>query len=284
MIHAGLVLEGGGMKGMYTAGVLDFFIEKELYFKNCYGVSAGACHLCSYISKQYKRAYHVSLDYLQDVNYCSIRSLLTTGDMFNVKMCYDTIPNKLVPYDYKQAARYEGNCYATVTNLRTGKAEYLPMREMHRDIIHVRASASLPLVARIVTINGEPYLDGGMADSVPIRHAIEDGNEKNVVVLTKETGYVRKPTASAQLEMIKLRYARYPHLYKLMADRHNAYNETLHFLDKEVEEGRAFVLRPKEANDIGRIEKDRVKLEKLYELGYEDAKENYKALLEFLAY
>ena len=117
MVQAGLVLEGGGMKGIYTAGVLDFFMEKDLYFQNVYGVSAGACHLCSYISRQPKRAYHVSLDYLKDKNYCSMRSLLTTGDLFNVKMCYDTIPNKLLPYDYKEAARYEGNAYAVVRQI-----------------------------------------------------------------------------------------------------------------------------------------------------------------------
>lgn len=280
MVQAGLVLEGGGMKGIYTAGVLDYFMEKDLYFQNCYGVSAGACHLSSYISRQPKRAYRVSLNYLKDRNYCSISSLLTSGDLFNVKMCYDTIPNRLDPYDYKAAAKYEGNAYATVTNIRTGKAEYLPMKEMHRDIINVRASASLPLVSRIVEINGEPYLDGGMADSVPIRHAIEDGNVKNVVVLTKEVGYIRQPASN--LGLIKLRYRKFPKLYELMADRHNAYNETLRFLEEEAAAGRAFVIRPKEANDIGRIEKDRAKLEKLYRLGYEDAKECYQALIQFL--
>lgn len=280
MVQAGLVLEGGGMKGIYTAGVLDYFMEKNLYFQNCYGVSAGACHLCSYVSRQPKRAYRVSLNYLKDRNYCSLSSLLTSGDLFNVKMCYDTIPNRLDPYDYKAAAKYEGNAYAVATNIRTGKAEYLPMKEMHRDIINVRASASLPLVSRIVEINGEPYLDGGMADSVPIRHAIEDGNVKNVVVLTKEVGYIRQPASN--LGLIKLRYKKFPRLYELMADRHNAYNETLRFLEEEVAAGRAFVIRPKEANDIGRIEKDRAKLENLYQLGYEDAKECYQALMQFL--
>ena len=140
--------------------------------------------------------------------------------------------------------------------------------------------SSLPLVSRIVEINGEPYLDGGMADSVPIRHAIEDGNVKNVVILTKEVGYVRKP--ASQLGLVKLRYAKYPKLYELMANRHNDYNETLGFLDEEEAAGRAFVIRPKEANDIGRIEKDRTKLEKLYELGYEDARACYEDLKRFL--
>lgn len=284
MIQAGLVLEGGGMKGIYTAGVLEYFMEKNLYFQNCYGVSAGACHLCSYISRQPKRAYRISLNYLKDRNYCSLQSLLLTGDLFNVQMCYDKIPNKLDPYDYKTAAKYEGNAYAVVTNIRTGEPEYLPMREMHKDTIAVRASASLPLVSKNVEINGEYYLDGGISDAIPIRKAIADGNRKNVVILTKEVGYVRKPTSVSNLEMIKLRYRKYPKVYELMKNRHDNYNHTVNFLEGEEAAGRAFVIRPKEANDIGRIEKDREKLEVLYKTGYEDAKASYEDLMKFLSY
>lgn len=282
MIECGLVLEGGGMKGMYTAGVLEYFMEKDLYFKNCYGVSAGACHLCNYISKQKKRSYHVGLDYLNDKNYCSARSLLTTGDLFNVDMCYDTIPNRLIPYDYRTAARYEGNAYAVVTNIRTGEAEYMPMREMHRDIIAVRASASLPLVSRNVAIGSGLYLDGGIADAIPVRRAVADGNARNVVILTKEAGYVRKQASRAMRNMIRLRYAKFPKVYELVSDRHARYNETLAFLAGEEQAGRAFVIRPQVPNDIGRIEKDRKKLEALYELGYHDAKKCHDRLMGFL--
>ena len=282
MVECGLVLEGGGMKGMYTAGVLEYFMEKDLYFKNCYGVSAGACHLCNYISKQKKRSYHVGLDYLNDKDYCSARSLLTTGDLFNVDMCYDTIPNKLIPYDYRTAARYEGNAYAVVTNIRTGEAEYMPMREMHRDIIAVRASASLPLVSRNVEIGSGLYLDGGIADAIPVRRAVADGNARNVVILTKEVGYVRKQASRAMRNMIRLRYAKFPKVYELVSDRHARYNETLAFLAGEEQAGRAFVIRPQDPNDIGRIEKDRKKLEALYELGYHDAKKCHDRLMGFL--
>lgn len=282
MLDCGLVLEGGGMKGMYTAGVLEYFMEKDLYFRNCYSVSAGACHLCNYISKQKKRSYHVVLDYLNDKNYCSVYSLLKTGDLFNVRMCYDTIPNKLVPYDYKTAARYEGNAFAVVTNIRTGEAEYMPMREMHRDIAAVRASASLPLVSRNVKIGNEYYLDGGIADAIPIRRSIADGNAKNVVILTKEVGYVRKQASRAMRNMIRLRYAKFPKVYELVANRYVRYNETLRFLDEEERAGRAFVIRPQSPNDIGRIEKDRKKLEVLYQLGYHDAKKYHDRLMEFI--
>ncbi|MDE7323429.1 MAG: patatin family protein [Lachnospiraceae bacterium] len=282
MVECGLVLEGGGMKGMYTAGVLEYFMEKDLYFRNCYGVSAGACHLCSYISKQKKRAYRVALNYLKDKNYCSLHSLLTTGDLFNADMCYNQIPNKLDPYDYKAAAKYEGNAYAVVTNIRTGEPEYMMLREMHKDTVAVRASASLPLVSRNVKIGSEYYLDGGIADAVPIRKAAADGNVKNVVILTKEVGYVRKRASAATLNLIKLKYARYPKVYELTADRYARYNETLRFLDEEEKAGRAFVIRPQCANDIGRIEKDRAKLEVLYQQGYHDAKKRYEKLMDFL--
>lgn len=278
MINAGLVLEGGGMKGLYTAGVLDYLMEKDMYFAKCYGVSAGACHLCSYISKQKDRAHRISLDYLDDKNYCSVRSFITTGDLFNVDMCYRQIPDRLNPYDYKQAANYEGNSFSVATNIQTGKAEYFPMKEMHRDIVGVQASASLPLVSRNVKIGNGLYLDGGFSDAIPIRKSIEDGNSKNLVVLTKEVGYVRKPASKSTLALVKARYGKYPKVYELMRDRHIIYNETLEYLELQEKEGKAFVLRPQYKSDVARIEKDKTKLEKLYRQGYEDAKTNYDKL------
>nr|WP_308626481.1 patatin family protein [uncultured Eisenbergiella sp.] len=280
MYQAGLVLEGGGMKGVYTAGVLDFFLDKKIEFSNCYGVSAGACHLCSYLSGQRGRAYAVSVDYLEDKHYCSAYNVLTTGDLFGVKMCYDDIPNRLNPYDYETFNRYPGKAYAVATNIETGQPEYLRLKEMNRDIIAVRASASLPLVSRNVKIGEKRYLDGGLSDSVPIMHSIVDGNRKNVVVLTKEEGYRRKP--SSHLGLVKLRYARYPKIYDLMANRHIAYNNMLDYLDAQTANGQAFVIRPRKAGGIGRIEKDREKLRLLYEEGYQDAMDCYEDLLHYL--
>lgn len=280
MIDAGLVLEGGGMKGSYTAGVLDFFMEKDLYFSNCYGVSAGAIHLCSYISKQKKRAYRVSLDYLDNKDYCSVKNLITTGDLFNAKFCYDDIPNRLDPYDYKTAAKYEGNAYAVVTNIRTGKPEYKPLREMHKDILAVRASASLPLVSKNVKIGNQYYLDGGFSDAIPIKHSIAEGNKKNVVVLTKEVGFVRKQASN--LGLIKLCYMKYPKVYELMANRHISYNETTRFIEEEEKAGRIFVIRPQVPTNIGRLEKNREKIENIYKMGYEDAKKSYENLMKYL--
>lgn len=280
MYQAGLILEGGGMRGIYTAGVLDFFLEKEMTFSSCYGVSAGACHLCSFMSGQKGRAYRVAVDYLDDKDYCSVESLLKTGDLFGADMCYDRIPNELDPYDYEAAGRYPGKCYAVVTNIQTGRPEYIRMKDLRKDIIAVRASASLPLVSRSVRIGDGLYLDGGIADAVPIRKSILSGNRKNVVVLTKETGYRRKP--SSHLGLIRLRYLRYPLVYDRMRDRHIRYNAMLDELEAQQKNGQAFVIRPASDCGVGRIEKDRKKLRALYEAGLRDAQNCYEALRAYL--
>lgn len=280
MYQAGLVLEGGGMKGVYTAGVLDFFLDKGMEFSSVYGVSAGACHMCSYLSGQRGRALEVCVDYLDTRKYCSVESLLTTGDLFNVNMAYHLIPEYLNPYDYEAFHKYKGKAYAVVTNIETGKPEYLRIRDMKKEIDAIRASASLPLVSRNVKYNGKLYLDGGLSDAVPICKSILDGNKKNVVILTKEEGYVRTP--SSHLGLIKLRYLRYPKVYELMAGRHLAYNDMMSYLEEQQKNGQAFVLRPKKKSEVSRIEKDSEKLKALYEEGYRDAEENFALLKNYL--
>lgn len=281
MYQAGLVLEGGGMKGIYTAGVLEFFLDKEIEFSSCYGVSAGACHLCSFLSKQKKRAYRVAVNYLDSKKYCGAFSLLTTGDIFGVDMCYNLIPNYLDPYDFETFEKYEGKAYAVATNIRTGEAEYIQLKDMHEDIQAIRASSSMPLVSRKVKIGDEYYLDGGISDSIPIRKSIADGNEKNVVILTKETGFRRK--TESQMALIKARYVRYPKVYELMKARDKQYNSTLDYLEEQEKKGRAFIIRPRKKSQVGRIEKDKSKLDALYEEGYRDAQECYVELLEYLS-
>mgnify|MGYP004529050909 FL=1 len=280
MYQAGLVLEGGGMRGMYTCGVLEFFLEKELIFSDCYGVSAGACHLCSYLSGQKGRALHVGIDYLQCRDYCSLSSLLRTGDLFNKDFCYDLIPNYLNPYDYEAFERYPGRAYAVATNIETGEAEYLRLKHMQTDIEAVRASSSLPLVSKNVRIGNKLYLDGGISDAIPLQKYILDGNQKNIVVLTKEVGYRRKP--SSLLPLIRAAYLRYPKVYERMKNRHIAYNRTLDMVEKKEKAGEVIVLRPKENDGIGRIEKDKEKLMALYRQGYEDAKARYEEILAYL--
>lgn len=280
MYQAGLVLEGGGMKGIYTAGVLDFFLDKGIEFSACYGVSAGACSMCSLASKQRGRAYHVNVDYLNDKNYCSVYSLLTTGDLFGVDMCYHRIPDELYPYDYETFNSYQGTIYSVVTNIETGEAEYIPIKDMKEDIDAIRASASLPLVSRNVEFRGKYYLDGGISDAIPIRKSIEDGHEKNVVILTKEVGYRRKP--SSMTSLIKLKYRKYPKVYELMKNRHIAYNDTLDYLEQQEKAGRVYLIRPEAKSDVGRIEKDERKLKALYEQGFHDGEMHYEKLIDYL--
>jgi predicted patatin/cPLA2 family phospholipase len=282
MYQAGLVLEGGGMKGLYTAGVLDFFLDKEIEFSSVYGVSMGACNMCSYLSKQRGRALDVSVDYLDSKHYCSVESLAVTGDLFNADMCYHLIPDYLYPYDYETFKKYEGKAYSVCTDIVSGSPKYFRLHDMKKDIEKIRASASLPLVAKKVEIDGGCYLDGGLSDSIPIEKSILDGNRKNIVVMTKETGFVRKPVSKAQLALIKARYVKYPKVYELMEERHIHYNYTLDFLDRQVKNGQAFVIRPKKKSDVGRIERDKERLTALYEEGYRDASDCYAELKAYL--
>lgn len=280
MIKAGLVVEGGGMRGVYSSGVLDFFIEKDLFFENNYGVSAGACHLCSYLAKQYKRAFRVNVDYLNDKRYCSVHSLLKTGNLFGAEMLYDIIPNELDLFDYDTYNKNESNFYVVITDINTGKPEYVKIGDLKKDIIYVRASSSLPLLAQNVKINDKEYLDGGISDSIPIKKSIADGNKKNVVILTRDSTY--RKGKNTLMPIIKLKYKKYPNFVKSMADRYIVYNEILDFIKELENNGDVFVIRPKKPVNIGRTEKNREKLEALYNDGYNDAKDCYEELLKYL--
>ena len=196
--------------------------------------------------------------------------------------CYHLIPEYLYPYDYETFEKYPGKAYSVVTNIETGQPEYLRVRDIRKDIDKIRASASLPLVARNVKIDGKLYLDGGISDAIPLEKSILDGNRKNIVVMTKEVGFVRKPASASQLGLIKLRYLKYPKVYELMADRHIRYNESLDYIERQEKCGQAFVIRPHKKSDVGRIEKDKDKLIALYEEGYQEAEACYEDLLAYL--
>ena len=280
MYNAGLVLEGGGMRGVYTAGALDFFIDKDIWFSSVYGVSAGACHACSYLSKQRKRAFNVNVDYLKDKRYASLYSLFKTGDYFGSKFVYDTIPNELSPYDYDSFNKYEGNFCCVVTNCITGRAEYLKVKDMKKDIDFIRASSSLPMISGMVEINGGKYLDGGISDSIPIKKSESDGNLKNVVILTRDGKY--RKTKNKMLRVLKIKYRKYPNLVKAMAERHIKYNNTLDYIEKKEKAGGIYVIRPQKPVEIGRLEKNKEKLYEHYNEGYNDAKRHYKRLIDFL--
>lgn len=280
MYSCGLILEGGGMRGVFTTGVLDFFIDKKWMFSDIYGVSAGSCHACSYLSGQRHRSFAINVDYLDDKRYCSLDSLLRTGDMFGVDMLYHQIPDVLSPFDYDTFHQYTGNFYAVLTDCETGKAVYHRIASLPQDIDYIRASSSLPLLSRMVELDGHRYLDGGIADSIPVLHSVKSGQKKNVVILTQPEDYRKKPNRLTPL--IRLKYARYPRLCQAVARRHLVYNKTLDYIRREEKAGNLFVIRPDGPAGIGRIEKDREKLEFLYLRGYDTARKQADALCAFL--
>lgn len=280
MYHAGLILEGGGMRGVYTAGVLDAFLEENIEFSSIYGVSAGSCHACSYMSKQKGRAYRVNVDYLDDPNYCGVKSYLKTGNVFGADMLYSQIPNVLDPFDYEEFEKYPGKFFAVLTNLETGEPEYIRVKDLKKQMWAVRASSSLPLVSKTLVVKGRHYLDGGIADSIPIRRSIEAGNEKNVVILTREDSYRKTP--NELMPLMKLRYSHSKAFLEKAENRHIRYNETLDFLKKEEEEGRTFVIRPSEKVNVGRVEKNKDKLEHLYNIGLEDGRKSMEDMKKYL--
>jgi len=280
MYECDLVLEGGGMRGMFTAGVLDAFMEENLEFKRIFAVSAGACHACSFLSGQKKRAYNIGVDYLKDKRYCGIYSLLTTGDLFGAKFAYDEIPNKLNLYDYDAFNKNKTEFYVTVTNCETGKPEYIKITDMKEQIVYVRASSSPPLVSKIVMADGKKYLDGGVSDSIPVKQSLKSGNGKSVVILTQHKEYRKEPSSAAKLA--KLMYPKYPKLVEQMENRHINYNNTLDFIEEQKKSGTLFVIRPPKPLEIGRIEKNKEILTNVYNIGYGEGKRSIEDLKKFL--
>lgn len=277
----GLILEGGGMRGAFTAGVLDCWMEQGLRFSDVYGVSAGACQACSYLCDQPGRGLRVWTDYIDDPRFCSMKSLLTTGDLFGAKLNYDLVPRQLDPLDNETFLKSGARFTAVVTDVETGRPVYIPIRDMFGDIEAVRASASLPLISNMVVYKGRKYLDGGVSDSIPIRKAIADGHDRNVLVLTQAPGYRKEPNKA--LAAMRIKYRKYPRLVEAVARRHTMYNDTLDLIDRLVAEGRLFVLRPDTKPEVGRVEKDPEKLRRLHAAGHATALREMPGLRAFLA-
>ena len=275
----GLVLEGGGMRGIYTAGVLDVFMENELHFDGIIGVSAGAVHGSSFVSGQKGRNIRYYKKYCRDKRFMSFRNLIFTGDMAGEKFCYHDLPETLDPFDYDAFNTSDTKFYVTCSNLETGKPEYFQITDMKEEIDLLRASASLPYVSRIVNAKGLKLLDGGCTDSIPVTAFRNMGYEKCVVVLTRHKGYVKTPEKSA---LAKVFYGKYPDFIKAMEERHNTYNRTVKEIEKLEQEGKIFVIRPSRELVIGRTEADPEKLQEVYDIGMEDAGKQMERLNEWL--
>ena len=275
-----LILEGGGMRGTFTAGVLDYWLDRNILFDRVYGVSAGACQACSYLCGQRGRAIRVWTTYCGDKRFCSFSSLLRTGDYFNADFNYHQLPDILEPLDNERFLNGGSRFFAVVTDLETGLPEYPEVRDMRKDVALVQASSSLPLLSRPVRVNGRKYLDGGVADSIPLARAIRDGSRKQVLVLTQPAGYRKSP--NRLLPLIGLRYKAYPAFVSAMRSRHARYNQVLDQIESLEREGKIFVIRPDDTAGVGRIEKDPDKLRALYDSGYETAKRADGKLAEYL--
>ncbi len=281
MKKCGMVLEGGGMRGIFTAGVLDFFMDQDFYPDGIVGVSAGACHATSYISKQRGRNYRVNTAYLKGDDYLSLKLLIKEGSLFGMDFIFHQIPEKLDPFDYNAFQKASIDFTAVATDVESGMPYYHVVKDSKADIDYIQASSSLPLLSPMVEKQGRKLMDGGVADSIPISYMINRGYEKNIVVLTRNADY--RKGKNNLMPIIKHRYKQYPNFVEAMNTRHIRYNETLKLLSKLEKEGKVFIIRPTKPITISRVEKNIDKLHALYEEGYQDAKNRYEDMLAFLA-
>ena len=268
--NSGLILEGGGMRGVFTCGVLDCLMDKDLRFPYTIGVSAGACNGLSYISRQRGRAKFSNIDLLKKYNYIGIKHLLKKGNIMDFDLLFHTFPNEIIPYDYEMLATTEQRFEMVTTSCKTGKACYYEeTKNPERVIDIVKASSSLPFVCPIAYVDGEPMLDGGIADSIPIMRARELGYDNNVVVLTRNKGY-RK--TEKDMKYVSLFYKEYPAMQEAIRNRNKMYNEQISMIEAMEERGELIVIRPQKPIEVDRMERDTNKLLALYEEGYEEAR------------
>ena len=278
-MKTGLVLEGGAMRGIYTAGVLDIFNENKIKVDGVIGVSAGCVHGVNYISEQNGRSIRYTLKYRNDKRYMSVKSLLKTGNMVETDFCYHEIPEKLVPFENNTYIKSGIDFYTVSSNVETGRAEYLKCKDVFKQIDLIRASASMPFVSQIVETEGFKLLDGGICDSVPVKKFMEMGYDRIVVILTKPIGYIPKPNNAF---LSKKMYGKYPEFVDALITRHLRYVENLNYVNKLEEEGKIMVIRPSRTVNISRTEKNLARIWEMYELGRENAEERLEEVKEWL--
>lgn len=274
-----LVLEGGAMRGMYTAGVLDVFMDYDIKVDGIIGVSAGALFGINYLSKQRGRVIRYNKKYIKDKRYISLNSLLKTGNIINKDFAFNSIPFKLDKFDEDTFRKSKADFYVTITNVETGKAEYVKITNTKRQMEYFRATAAMPFISKFVNINNQNYLDGALADSIPIEKCKELGYDKIIVILTKPLNYKKRKPISL---FTKLKYRKYPNLVYAINNRYMMYNKTIEDLQKYEENNEIFIIRPSKKIKMKRIEKNTKKLDEMYNLGINDAKSNLKELKLYL--
>ncbi len=262
----GLVLEGGGMRGVFTSGVLDAFMKHELYFPYVVAVSAGACNGLSYISRQPRRARYSNIDMLRKYDYISLKSLITQGSIFDPNILYERFPNEIVPFDYEAYRRNPTIFEMVTTNCQTGRAMYLTEKEDARRMTAIaKASSSLPYVAQITYVDGIPMLDGGIVDSIPVVRAMDKGFSPNVLILTRRRGY---RSTEPEFKVPHFFYGEYPRLRVALSHRVEEYNKQLELVERMEDWGEVVCIRPERPMEVDRLCRDVDKLERLYEEGY----------------
>ncbi|WP_100331976.1 patatin-like phospholipase family protein [Bacillus xiapuensis] len=281
MKQVGLVLEGGGMRGLYTAGVLEYFLERELYFPYTIGVSAGACMAATYASRQKGRNAYVNIELAQDPRFVSFRNFLRNREIFGMDFLFDEIPNALSPFDFQTFQQSEGQFWVGATDCLTGEAVYYNKQEHGKDILTIiRASSSLPFIASPVKYHGRWLLDGGIADPIPLKKSLEDGMDKSIVVMTKPKRMKRPPSKWAQ--RVNRLYRQFPVIAAKLNEHYQIYNQSLTYLSKESQWGRAYVIQPSVDLPVSRIERKKYRLQELYDLGYHDAKAQFSEMMNWM--
>lgn len=277
----GLVMEGGAMRGMFTAGVMDVLMENGIKFDGAVGVSAGAAFGCNYKSGQIGRVIRYNTRFIRDKRYSGFKILLKTGNLYSTEFCYGEVPLKHDVFDFEAYKKNPMEFYVVCTDVESGKAVYHKYTgDEESGFDWIRASASMPLVSEIVEIDNMKLLDGGIADSIPVRFFEDIGYDKNVVILTQPEGFVKK--RNALLPLMRLRYKKYPDFIKTMQNRHNVYNETTKYIFEQEKEGKLLVICPGEPLPVKRTEKDPEKLRETYEIGRKIATEKLGSIMKFL--
>lgn len=281
-IKATLVLEGGGLQGVYTSGVVDAMMQDDLWFDHVIGVSAGACNAMDYASCQPGRTFECMAVDNKEQRFFGIRSLLKDGHFYNFEKCFQQFADHDFPYDYKEIDESGIQCDVVGTDVRSGKPHYFRCTgKNHQVIAAARASSSIPFLSKPYTVDGVPCLDGGVSDSIPIRYADTYGNAKKVVVLTKHKGYRKKRWNPAANEIVKIHYRKYPLFAEALINRYSMYDKQIEEVEKEEREGKIFVFRP-ETEYVSHYETDHAKLVNCYQHGIEDYKKQRDQLMQYL--
>ena len=280
-MKTGLIMEGGAMRGMFTAGVLDVLMENGLVTDGAIGVSAGAVFGCNYKSHQIGRAIRYNTEYCNDKRYASFKNLVKTGNLYSEQFCYHEVPEKLDPFNEAAFAASPMDFFVVCTDVKTGEPIYHKCRKGDaEDVRWMEASASMPLAAKIVKIGHYGLLDGGVADSIPVRFFESIGYKRNLIILTQPKGYTKKKNKF--LPAIRAKYFRYPAFVEAVADRHERYNETLSYISMLEQAGKDYVIRPPIPLEIGAMERDPAQLRRVYETGRAVAQIQVEKIRDFL--